>query len=749
MDGILQGHWAYRRIRLAVRHAVLALLVGSSLGSMQLAAGDEPATLDEVIVTAQRRSETAQSVPISLAVFDETLIGRAAIVDIDGVASRTPGFTLGRFNIGEPQLFIRGVGSTSDSAAGDPSVGIFLDDIYIGRVSGASFDLFDIERIEVLRGPQGTLYGRNTVGGAINIVPNHASRDVAANSRIELGNYETYAVNAMVNGPVGERSAVRLAGSHRQHSGYSSNILTGSDLDDANVTGARLSWNTELSDSSRVRFTADRVRDRNGGNARVPGPVFTDQTGVNAVALAALLRIWPLDSDARKAYSDPDSYQHRDITGIMGRLDAATRYGEWQVLASWRSVDLDWFEDLDALKPFGSPPLPGVPPSAYGWVISSKDRAREEAGQYSLEARLVSPDSAARKWVVGASYAAESVERTERFITRFSLIPAATGDVTFGQDADNESAALYGQLTMPIISTVSITGGLRYTRDTRDVLQTARNNDEADPTPGIPLFPGQEYRVIATDAWQSLTGKLAVEYHATAANLFYASASSGYKAGIFPSQNNVVQNVGIATSPEKVRNYELGAKTDWLDRRLRFNLALFRMDYDDLQLFRLDPQLRVLTFTEDADIEGVETELQVMPSETTRIALTYAHLDAQVVGGSNSGDSLPRAPRHRVGAQVERDWTVGPGIVSMRVEYQWTDSFSTEVPNSRVAFVPDYGLLDARFGYLWPSGVDISVWGKNLTDETYATHITPFLGNGFSLFGPPRTYGVSIGWRLQ
>lgn len=745
----MQEKWMYRIDLARLRRGIW---IGGmlTLTWMPVVAQQRSDVLEEVTVTAQRRTENAQDVPASLAAFDQEALRKSGIATVDEIASRTPGFSMGNFNVGEPRFFIRGIGSVSDSAAGDPSVGVFQDEIYVGRISGASFDLFDLERVEVLRGPQGTLYGRNTAGGAINIVPNQATRDLNAGAEIDLGNYRTLAARGFLNGAVGQRSAARLAVSHRRHAGYSTNIVTGENLSNRHSSSARVMFNSELSDAIRIRLSVDRVRDRNGGNARVPGPVFTDQTGTNAIALAALLRLWPLDSDIRKSYSDPSSYQHRDIVGSMVRVEQDVSYGTWAFLGGWREVDLDWFEDFDALKPFGNPPLAGVPPATYGWIISTKDRAREAGKQYSAETRLSSSSASSLKWVLGTHYFNEHVERAEGFLSRFSLIPAASGDVAFSQDARTRSAAVYGQATAPLNRKLSITTGARYTRDDKSVLQEARNNDAADPTPGLPLFPGQPYSIKADEEWSSWTGKLGLEYQLTSGRLLYTSINRGFKAGIFPSQNNVIQNVGVATPPEKVMNYELGAKTEWADRRLRVNGALFYMDYDDLQLFRLDSQQQLITFTDNAKIRGAEFELTGTPTGQARIGLNYAYLDAHIKGGSNDGDTLPYAPRHKVGALAEYEYRFAHGVASGRIEYQWTDSFSLEVPNSREMQVPGYGLLDARVSYLLSDRkIELSLWGKNLTDKEYVTHTTPFLGNGFSIFGPPRTYGISVRWAMH
>ncbi len=254
---------------------------------------DRTSGLEEIIVTAQKRAESAQDVPIALTVFDSSVLARANITRIEEIVMRTPNFTMMRVNVGEPQFYIRGVGSNSDSAAGDPTVGVFQDEIYVGRISGAAFDVFDMERVEVLRGPQGTLFGRNTSGGAVNFIPKRPEQDFYASAELSYGNYDAIDGRLVVNGGLTDSLAGRLSLSRRERSGFSENITTGADLDDEDNWSVRGQLLFTPSDSSRLLLGYDYVTDDSEGNARVPFPVFdTGQVGAaNNLALAALRAI--------------------------------------------------------------------------------------------------------------------------------------------------------------------------------------------------------------------------------------------------------------------------------------------------------------------------------------------------------------------------------------------------------------------------------------------------------------------------
>jgi iron complex outermembrane recepter protein len=746
-------------IRKSVTHCLVAAAGAMALGPPALAQQlERTGGLEEIIVTAQKRAESAQDVPIALSVFDSGTLERANIRRIEEIVMRTPNFTMMRVNVGEPQFYIRGVGSNSDSAAGDPTVGVFQDEIYIGRISGAAFDVFDMERVEVLRGPQGTLFGRNTSGGAVNFIPNRPDQEFYAGAELGFGNYGSQLGRLVLNGGLTDTISGRLSVSHRSHDGYSENITTGDDLDDEDNWSARAQLLFALGESSRLLLAYDYVTDDTAGNARVPFPVFdTGQVGAaNNLSIAALRRIWPAGSDLRKSYSVAESFQERDINGLTVRFENDASYGSWTLLGGWRKVELGWYEDLDGLKPFGFPPVTPPFPEPYGWVLQNRDVADEDAEQLSLEARLASPTDSRLQWVAGLYWFTEEVNREESFLTQFSLLAAAGGDVTFIQDVDSTTYAAFGQLTYPVTDQLSVTAGLRYSHDEKEADQAGRNNDPTDATPGIPLFPGQPYDVTADDSWDSTTGRLGLDYRTGAGNLLYASVSKGFKSGIFPSQNNVVQNVGKATPPEEVWSYEIGAKTQWFADTLRVNLALFYMDYQDLQLFRLDPQLRLVTFTEDTVNYGAELEVVAAPADGLEVGLNFAHLKAEVDGGLNDGGQLPRAPEYTFGGFGQYSWAVTGGSLSLRADFKWTDDYRTEIPyyndaaNWRVTEIESFALLDARAAYTLDSmNLEFAVWGKNLTDETYPTHIIPFLGNGFSIFAPPRTYGVTVSWKTR
>ncbi|MDA5194767.1 TonB-dependent receptor [Govanella unica] len=707
-----------------------ALLLGSVLAIPATAAPAEPGsfgTLEEIIVTAQKRAENLQTVPVAISAFSETALAKIGAVGIADIAGRTPNFVMNRKNLVEPQFFIRGVGTNTNSAAGDPTVGIFMDEVYVGRASGAAFDFFDLERVEVLRGPQGTLYGRNTSGGAVNIITKKPSDKPYVKLEGTYGNYNTLELKAVGNAPINDKVFVKLSGLHRSHEGYSTSLINGNDLGKEDNWSGRAQILFQPNDDLRILLSGDYTKDRNGGNARVPYLIFPGATTGYVRAK------YPADTDLRDSFANPNSFQNREVYGVYGRIDYDMSFATLTSLSAYRHNELHWFEDL------GTPSIP--------LLLKNDNRANEKSHQFSQELRLTSLPGSKVNWVTGLFYFDEKVSRNDNYVTSFLLVPAAGGDVTFFQDVTSKSYAAFGQMTYPFTETLSVTGGLRWTHDKKDAFQAATNNTN-NPTSGIPLFPNGPYAVPAEHSWSALTGRLALEYKDADGPLLYASVSRGYKSGIYASQNNVIANVGIPLPPEHSWTYEAGIKSDWLDNRLRFNATGFYTDYRALQLYRLDSSLRLITFSSNAKIYGAEIETSALLTDNLEIGANGSFLHTEITTGEFKNNQLARAPKWNTSLYAALTFPVPSGDLSLRTDFRWTSKYYFEPTNARETKIDSISLFDARLTYTHEaSGVQVAVWGKNLGNRDVPTHIIPFLGNGYAVFDAPRTFGVTLNYK--
>jgi len=731
---------AYRSIALS---GASALILALFTGGYALAQSEPQASESDVItVTAQRRAQSIQDVPIAVSAFDEDALRESVIGGIEGVADRTPGFTMTEFNIGEPQLYIRGVGSTSDSAAGDPSVAVSIDEVYIGRAGGGAISFFDLERVEVLRGPQGTLYGRNAAGGAVNIItakPN--GDDPFTELTVGYGEYEDVQISGVANGALGDAAAGRLAVLYREHAGYSSNVVTGDDLQGAETFGARGAISFER-DALSGLFQLDVSSDETDGHARIP------VVGPDTVApIAALIGGLRAGLDERQSFSDPATFQERDTFGALARFDLERDIFTVSSLTSLRATDFSWFDDLGGLP---------VPP----YVLLVEDRASEDSEQFTQEFRLTSNGASGLSWVAGLFFFHEEVDRSENFVVdALAPFPAFVGgDVTFTQDATNQSAAGFAQITWPVTDTVNLTGGVRLTWDSKEVLARGIDNDTpGGPFPGIPLgppplgvaFPGG---ASGEESWTEPTWRLAADWRPNSNVLAYASYDRGYKSGLYPSQAQNADQATTPLDPEILDNFEVGLKTNWDGGRFILNGAAFFTDYQDLQVYEL-LGLALVTSNADAEIFGLEIEAQARLTDAFMVGGTYAYLDAEYVSDAQSaigvlpynGNRLTRAPETKASVFAQLDVPVGPGFARLRTDFQYTDDFFFDPSNNPEVLVDSYSTVDARLSWR-PNEEDweVALWGKNLGDETYPMHIIKNNGIGFTVFSPPRTWGATL-----
>lgn len=722
----------------AASAAVLSLAAGLATPAFaQSGPQDQTSALDDVIVTAQRREQSIQDVPIAITAFNAETLERTAATGISDVAAKAPGVTLTQFNIGEPQLYIRGVGTTSDSAASDPSIGVSIDEVSIGRAGASALAFLDVERVEILRGPQGTLYGRNASGGALNIYSQKPKFEDTTMALLRAGSFNEYGVEAVINRQMGETSAARLAFHYDSNDGYAENVPTGRGLEGGTQYGGRLSLANESGPWS-ILGQIDVSRDRMDGHARIP--VTTGSTNAAFVSLVNGLRA---GLDVRQSFSSPDNYQDRDNWGALVRVGYEADAFNVVSLTSYRDNDYKWRDNLGGL------PFPNFP-------LLVDDRASEDSSQFSQELRLVSKPESPISWVAGLYYFKENVDRNERFIVQAALPiapPSFGGDTSFLQEAENTSYAAFGQATIPFADIWELTLGARWTHDKREIHQIALDNDLGlNPPPGIPLGPGgSPYNIRASADFEEPTWKIALSVEPFDDVRFYASYDRGYKAGSFPSTAQTGLQAGTPLRSELLDNYEIGMKSTLLDGRLRFNAAAFKLEYDDLQVYEL-LGLTLVTSNAQAEVNGYEIESAFAVNSNITIGGSYTHLDAKYTSNAQSGAltllynnlTLPRSPDSQYTLYADGEWNVAGGELAARVDYQWTDDFFFDPSNNPEVRSPAHGLVSAYTSWEAANGVKIALYGKNLTDEEYQVHIIKNVGIGFSVFGAPRSYGVAI-----
>jgi iron complex outermembrane receptor protein len=723
--------------------AAFCLLLGALPASAVAQQGDG-AMLEEITVTAERREQSLQDVPLAVTAFSGDMVKEGGITGIADIALQTPNFTMGSFNTAESQLFLRGIGSTNDGPVSDPSVAVFIDDVYIGRPSGASTDLYDLERIEVLRGPQGTLYGRNAAGGAVNIFTKKPQHEFEAKAGVTVGDYSLFNLRGYINGSISDTVAGKLTANVRTRDGYAENITTGQDLEDDNTTSVRGQLLFTPSDTVDVLLGFDFTDIDNSGDNRFltnfdVEPIFpASQTDPQQAEIARF------GNDPRKSSHDEIQKSEKTLWGLMARVDADLGWATLTSITSYRESEAAWQQALV--------PLLADKDGGLG-IFDVDDGADEEAEQVSQEFRLAGATDKLN-WVGGLYYFDENVYKSERFVTYWGPATAPlnvifnSGDVSFNMDGDTTSFAAFGQFTWDISETVALTLGARYTDDEKEQLSVAVSNEPiAGLVWGIPLGPsGAPYRTSGKESWDKVTTRVSVDWDVTDDHMVYATYSEGFKSGSFNSHTSSPLIAAAPLLPEFATNREIGARTQWLDGRVRFNVTYFDLDYEDLQTWALIDFVLVAD-NAAAEVSGVETDFAVAFTENFGISGNLATLDGKFTEGANAGNKLRKAP--------ELTWSVSPNVsiplqsgasLDIVATASYTDEYHMELDNDLRGLEPDETVIDASVKFTsadqrW----DLTLWGKNLGDELYAVHhIDGSFGGATKIWAPPRTYGISF-----
>ncbi len=714
------------------------------------ATAQQRAVLDEIIVTAQKRAESLQEVPIAVSAFDADSLRLSGVATLDDISHRTPGLTMGRFNAVQPQIFIRGIGSTDQSASGDQSVGVFIDGVYMGRTGFVDLDFFDLERVEVLRGPQGTLYGKNVVGGAINLITERPSETFDARIEGSIGNFDRRSLRALVSGPLAETLAGKLSLSWTERDGYATSATTGRKLSDEDNVTVRGSLLFTPRDDLDLLVTADYSRDRLAGNNReclgeqfiffpwfAPGSPFAPS---------------PCSPDPFLNEKTVDGFQDRNVGGMSATLTWDSNLGEVTSITAWRKGDYEIQEDFSG----SDAPL----------VVRN---AIDEIEQFSQELRLADATEDGRfNWLVGAYGYRADIERVENNDFSGNDVPIAllllqvppgtvpSFNTFYFQENKTTSYAVFGQGTWAFTDDVNLTVGARYTYEKKEADIRGAG---FDPTGGFLAAP---YDISASKSWNAFTPKVTVDWRPSDEVMLYFSVADGFKSGGF----NGTAPDGIAASTpfdqEEARQFELGLKSELFDRRLRANLTAFHIDYDDLQVFQLvDGARLIVDNAADARSRGIELEMLAQLSSALTLSGHYAYLDTEYkdfineAGLDFSGNTLTRAPKHsyNIGATYRADLDARLGL-TLHAEYSYRSRVFYDPSNFALVGDSGRGLLDARAVLsLRDHNVDISLWGRNLTDKVHVTQAIDGRGpfnlsqNAAGVIAEPRMYGLTVTWR--
>jgi iron complex outermembrane receptor protein len=733
--------------------AVSLCALGSAIGVSAAACAQDQASQPEagdIVVTANRVESLASKTPVALTAFSEEGLRDAGITNPTALADNVPNLAINRNN-GALQITIRGVTNTDSTEKGDPSAAFLLDGIYIARAQAQEVSFFDISRVEVLRGPQGTLYGRNTTAGLVNMITNRPNFDLGGSVDVGAGNFGSWQGSAVVNVPVSDNLAIRAAANFDQRDNYliAGPRLTG-DINPfkKNVSGrlqALYRWSSGdlliRGDYSDIRGTPyDILPLRNFYGATTTGvdPVYTAREGKH-------LRY----EDAPIGW---DTYRRNSTWGVGAELNQDIGPVTLTYLGSYREFDRD---ESDAR-------IDATGANAYRLAFVGHFK------QNSQELRLATNGSGPLKLQAGGYYFKEESNIVQHLLLTPNTGQNGEGTSTVGffqGPTSSESYAFFGQGTYSLTDTLRVTGGVRYSHDEKSRIgYTINCTTFSNCAPAADAVPNNNAR----GSFSKTTWKLGADFDLNSRSLLYGTVSTGYKAGGFNDGCEIGTGPGCSRAadtlyyaPETLTAYEAGLKTRMLDDALRLNLAVFHYDYSDIQLTQVindcgnGAACSATSNGGSASVSGVEMDAVVTPSVYDKFDFSLAYLDAHYkdyrpdAATDYSGRPLDRSPRWTLNAGYQHSFPIGEGEVVAGVRTRMSDSYTLLILGTRNFYrQPSFTKTDATITYNAP-GKRWYLQGFVRNIENTLNITTVVVGTRSSAqVADPRTYGVRAGFKF-
>jgi iron complex outermembrane receptor protein len=717
----------------------------------------------DIIVTARRREESLLETPVAVTAFNAQSLENSQITHLSEIQKNTPSLIYGSTGGTKSQarIFIRGVGNTVASDSFSAGVGLYVDGAYFPRAQGSLLDSLDISSVEVLRGPQGTLFGKNTIGGAINITTVKPNSDgFSGQAELGYGRFGRVRLRATLNIPLTDNLAIRLSGLSDRDDGYSVNDTNGQKLDNQDrrvISGALHYTPTE---NLTFDVSAFYTRDRSNGRAincvvsgdSPFGPAFDAACAASAAngirhTRSELLQLDPADmfaTSARLAWN----------VGKVGVIDDLT----FKAIGVYQSIDTSHLN-----QEFDGTDLVGLVGQNFGFKAAHYSGEFQVLGE-ALDRHLnfVLGVYADREYTPGKF----EVRGATVFPFLEAFIPPLSYVQTLSQRAG--SKAIYGQFTYDLNEIVSITGGIRHTRDRAGFYAQKYHVSADDPTQTrvgnyltdglfVKTFPATTpmgtLQLNAPSAWTN-NGILDQA-------MLYFTYSNGFKGGGFNSSGEVVNGTLTRFKPEKVDNYEVGAKFALFDRRLTGSITRFQMDYKDIQFSVAgDASQGVVVSTFNAGaarVSGVEVELQALLMNSLHLSFNgdfndakYTRFDdASVPGGSRVGEPVVFIPKYHVSGSIDNRFDLG-GDMALTPRIQVTRTGKTTIlttPDTAVrslATVNPYTLVDASLRLDINENVSLDVYGKNIFNVRYKDDVQSIGFVTLEYYAPPVTWGANL-----
>lgn len=741
------------KLALAFASSTLALSCPTAGWAQASAASEaeQQGGLGEIVVTATKRETFLQDTPLAVSAIGGDAIDSRGIRDLQELSVSQPSLVMGTDAAFGFNASIRGIDSSASGIGTDTPVAFYVDGVYLGRNAGGVFGLANIERIEVLRGPQGTLFGRNATAGAVHIITKTPGDKTEFFGEAEYGNFSHIRVRASAQAPISDNLSFLIAGYHQQAKSFShNNAFTGENMEPVRDTNIRATLAYRPSPATEIVFRADYgVSEPDAWRPDVvtkPGYVGT-AADASIDNISATL---PYIDDI--AVND-DEYIRRRQGGFALTVEQdLSDTLQLTSISAWRKSYATFLIDSDGTTAVGQ----------RSWLNF------EHQNQISQELRLTSNNDGWFNWLLGGYYFREKAN-TRFYADRFNLpVPDQIGFRPFNK---TEALAAFGELTLAVSDSLTIRPGLRYSRETKTFSNVMVRDLSPDPTRGVPRqLPFDEtLRQTTEKTWTDWSPKISIDYHLNDDIMIYALAQKGFKSG--GNNHTAADLVGNPTfDPEKVWSYEAGIRSDLFDRRLRINITGFYMDYKSLQVRApsLTAGVAVYRNASDAVVKGLEFEALLRPIDGltlqgafTLLDGTYENYDffatsaAGCLGGafdaaqslcSYSGNRLQRAPKLK--STVGATYVADIGIGELETNLTWSHTGRNFYDDRNMLGTKAYDIVDAFVSLsVADSPWSFRAWMKNMTDERYYAHLNP-LGSAIVAHANwPRTYGLTASFR--
>ena len=729
--------------------AACAAAIAAGFQSIPALAQDGLA-LEEVIVTATRRSESLQDVAVSVAAITKEL-RQAQVRRLEDIATFSPSVYIRRSPGTGSSAFvnIRGVGASDVDKSLDPPVGVILDGMFLGTVSGVLMQNFDIERVEILRGPQGTLFGKNTTGGIVNIIRGDVTMDWGGDFSMAFDEHGREDIKGVVNVPLIEDTlGIKLFGAQIKSDGWMYNTTLQEDVggDDIINYGFAMKW--QPTDSFNLKVHYERMEDESDQGAYVNSNRDTD--------FACLLPFLGDCARTSKDTSTTNSMNGRNFSD--NKYDTTIVTANWEINSDLQLTYIGGFRDQNEqnMQHFDAGPA--------DWLDMNYFNDWE---QTSHEVRLTSSFDGPFNFVAGLySFDVDYVQRWDVGHLHYvlSLIGAYPGPLaptslnSNGQNQETESIAGFVSMDYAINDSWTLTVGGRYTREEKDFIG-GNGGVPYDPAAGDPIPELFDPKPFAGE-WSEFTPSASLRWQINDDMMLWTSYAEGFKSGGFFGRQADF-NIDPTFEPEYVKNYELGLKSTWLDGRLTFNPTIFLSDYEEKQESILIPVSlsNVATVVRNAstqEIFGVELEMNFQITQNWSLRANYGYIDAEydnyfadIVGDgiiTDNSDLIPRnTPENTFGVITTYNADIGGGTLQTNLSYRYRDTVEIEASNADFGHMDSINDLSGSISYLWSDNrYRVTVYGKNLTDDQELARgaIAPLTTRGW--WTPPRTIGAEF-----